>query len=153
MDGMRKAIFLFAALIFVCPAHASAAAPPLIPEKCAKGVVTSDPSGTKAFSVSQVELLKSHLNQVVYCASACFDEDITVTVSSGALADIEVTVETIASNKCTKTNEDPKGEDPEKDRRGCKTSYTQPPIVIKNSGITGISSAKTIGPKSPVTRA
>jgi len=144
------AVFIFCVVALTLPTSAYAAFTPL-PIKNTVSCTAQNAgnlSGTEEFKAAESEKLKNHIQRVVQCPSACFDEYIAVTVDIGLLTDTTVTVKTLATNKCTKTEADPKAEDAKKDTRGCAKGETQPSIIVDVPAITGITKGKRIGPKS-----
>lgn len=123
-------------------------APPAYPQNCPKGASTGDPSGTKTFTDPDPSQLQKHLQQVVYCANACYDEKVTIRVSLGAdISGTTMTVLTVASNLCDV--KDPTAEDIAKTNRGCAKGQKQPAITIQVPAISHTDiGAQTIGPKS-----
>src|SRR3989344_480624 len=153
MNAMRPVVaFLFLSLLLPFVASAaltqsvSSQAPPVVASKCPKGYSTGDPSGARVFSQSQISTLQTYLQQVVYCANACFDVRTAISISS---ADSSLYVRTTATNKCADKAKLAQDQTPP---RGCSKGQTQPTVIadvpsIVRFGVT-IEPPHTIGPKS-----
>ncbi len=114
---------------------------------CPAGSSTGDPSGSKDFyGTGSASAIQSYIYSAESCASACFDERLSVSVGY-----ISVTVAVKGTNKCNATPVDqPQKATPP---RGCMAGETQPLITIdvpelKTSEGTVYVQKQTIGPKS-----
>ena len=141
MRTMRIRAVVLALLFLVLPIPAAAEFISMGPSgSCPKGTA-GDPSGPpKSFSFSSSATeVRSYLNRRVLCPSACFDEAVTLNLSTSG-----ITVTIAAQNKCGKTELDPRGEDAKKNNRGCAKGQTSPRVVVKITGL----KEQTIPPKS-----
>lgn len=112
---------------------------------CPKGI-TGDPSGSKTFvKGSPANAVRDYLSGVENCASACFNENIVITVDAMAQS---MTVRTAATNMC-KVNPKDLTAKSEKPPLGCGKGQTQPQITVKTPSLPmGLLKETTVGPKS-----
>ena len=141
MTLMRIHTAFFALLVILTPVIAAADFVPMGPSSlCPKGSGGDPSSPPKVFSFSaSATEVRSYLNRRILCASACFDEAVTLNVASTG-----ITVTVAAQNKCVKNTLDLKGEDATKNNRGCAKGQTNPRVAVKITGL----AERVIPPKS-----
>ena len=89
-----------------------------------------DPSNRGVtFGTEDISKLKTHLLTKINCPSACFNEEINVSVSD-VISNIKITVVTKGTNMCTVTQNDPRAEDAKKDKRGCGAGEKPPTVTV-----------------------
>lgn len=143
---MKMLVFVqaFFLLFLFCNAPLAAADTSILGQNTCAAGTAGDPSGSKSFAAGGSDVsgaVKSYLTQVELCASACYDETITLSVTFPSLT---LNFTTQARNQCKSAPPDPRA-----DNRGCAKGQTQPSVTvhIPSSGLPGVN-AQTIGPKS-----
>ena len=110
---------------------------------------SANPSGTKTFasgSGTSAASVKSYLQNVIYCPTACYDENIRITIPS---AHDSIVFTVTATNKC----KDASAQNSQQDNRGCAKGQIQPQITFNVPEISHwlagvLVKAQQLGPKS-----
>jgi hypothetical protein len=135
-------IVVFIALFLTAPffvAHAETAngngvsAPPLFPQNCPGGAL-KNPNGNQDFpdAATSRDKIQDYIGRRVNCASACWDETITVTIyeKDGIHG---TSIKTEGVNTCLDKKKLPKDQSPP---RGCEKGQVSPTLTIFAPGVT-----------------
>jgi len=126
MDAMRSAAVFFIAALFIIPSTAFGVE--VAKPKCFMKNV-KDPSSTKTFSLSSdSDEIEAHMQNVVMCPTACYDESILFDVRATGIS-----IVVRATNKCG--TDTPTPETAKKYDRGCEEGMTPPRVNIKITGL------------------
>lgn len=117
---------------------------------CPAGTSSGDPSGQQSFGTdaASATAIQSYMYKVESCASACFDENVSVQVSVLPLPSVTVVVKGTNQCKATPVTQPAKAQPP----RGCAAGQSQPQITLSVPDVSLLGTTymkqQRIGPKS-----
>src|SRR3989338_439629 len=137
MGRMRSTFsFLFVTSVLMMPIAVSAEFVGLVfngsadnKNLCSKANAGDPSNRGVTFGTEDISKIKTHLLTKINCPSACFNDEINVSVSD-VISNIKITVVTKGTNMCTVTQNDPRAEDAKKDKRGCGAGEKPPTVTV-----------------------